>query len=657
MRKEILLFSVLYLSISFLAMPSVYAQQFPCDGSFYFVSTNTVVGSQFYKITIDTATHSFNYEEIPLDNPDGRHITCLGYNITDQFIYGLDFDTYELLRLKSDGSITNLGVPTNLDTTFEYYAGGMTPDGRRLMIIARNPTTGLDERVYLIQVNDGPAYYAGYFSIVSDAPVAIVDIAVDPILGTTYGFDLNNKQVMVTDPTGLTSTGHRSFATVGQGFGALFFGQQGQLYGLGSASGSGEQSTFYRIDKFEGEVVELDRAAGGRDTDGCACPYQFDFTKTIRPKETVNCNEVTIEYNIFNRAGIGYASRNIVDQLPDYFNILEIEMDNAILAIFNSGVGSNLLDISRKDLVLGENRITVTAEVRNAPAGTYESQAIVEPFPAGLNFNLFSDDPNTLQISDPTSLEIIDVESINLLDFAVPSCNLDTMYLTLPLQGEYLWSNGSTESQFAATSNGTYAVIVTNDCYVYEGEAFIKLATEALFVDAGEDINTELGTSIALDFQTNANSIQRISWEVVSGDSILNCINCAQPNFIATQDFEVLLTITDERGCEVSDLLNIAVADVKNIYFPNVFSPNSDGVNDVFFIQGPVGEVVSFQVYDRWSNQVFLAKEALLNEPSSGWDGTIRGEKAHQGLYLWSAIIQFPDGKSVSYAGEILLVQ
>lgn len=629
------------------------AQEFPCDGAFYFVSTNTVVGSKFYKLVMNEDTQTFTYEELPFDNPTGRHVTCIGYNVKDRMIYGLDFDTHELLRIGSDGSLVSLGVPRNLDRSFDYYAGGMTPDGRRLMVVARNRETGLDERMYLINVNAPPTYNAGYFSIVSALPLTMNDIAVDPVVGVTYAFDLFNKQIVVTDITGQSSANHRNFVKVNQVFGAMFFDRQGQLYGLGnSAGGDAEQAIMYAIDKRSGETTRLETAIGGRDTDGCACPYTLTFKKTITPTQTIGCSEVIIDYEVTNRAGIAYVGVRLLDELPPSFNILDISTDDIDVIDVNSGIGSNVLDISKWSTLLRENTLRVTAEIRSAAPGVLSSQARLEEFPLALGGALLSDDPLTPEPEDPTELEILSTTEYRLRDYLVPSCNLDTFFLTLPLEGDFLWSDGSSGRVLAATQPGNYGVTVTTECFVISDSLYLEMDGEPLTVDLGEDRQADLGDVLQLNFRTNARRVSRVEW-ASDRELEFSCNDCPAPELTALENTGVFLTITDERGCSASDELRLFVDDTKRVFAPNVFSPDGDGVNDVFFVQGKNGQVVSLQIYDRWGNLVFEQREAALNDPFNGWNGMHKGYKAPPGVYLWFAAVRFPDGRIKQYTGDV----
>jgi len=648
--KRLFLISLLI----FIASPfPLISQDFPCDGSFYFVATDED-GSRFYRLAMNEVTHSFTYEQLPLDNPDKRHITSLGYNVKDKMIYGLDFNSYELLRIGSDGKIEVLPVPENLDTSFHYYAGEMTPDGRRLVVIGRHPESGIDNRIYSIRVNNPPDYYAGFFSVVSDLPVSMSDITVDPIVGATYGFDINNQQIVVTDRTGLTATSTvRRFKKVNEEFGALFFDRLGQMYGLGSAATGGQQNTMYEIDKSFGATQKLGEAIGGFDTDGCGCPYTVEVFKRAVPRSSTGCEQIVLEYNIVNWAGIGQVSTRLTDTLPEEFRIVDITAKNQFLNVQNS-IGTNILEIKDWTLVMGENIALVTVEVHDVGPNQLSSQAKLDNLPAALDFEIFSDDPLTTEIDDPTILVVIPPDSIRLEDYQWNSCESDTTFLTVPVSGQFTWSDGSTDPVLNVVDNGWHSVEVVNECFTFIDSIYVTKDFQILEVSLGTDRNYSLGDEVVLDFSTNAKSVSAIKWQGPESAKMA-CYDCNQAVFTAIANATITLTVTDERGCSASDQIQIRVDETRRIFVPNAFSPNNDGINDRLFVHGKAGAVNSFKVYDRWGALVFDQEGLSMTDSGDGWDGSYQGAKVAPGVYIWTAKILFADGATDQLTGQILV--
>lgn len=104
------------------------------------------------------------------------------------------------------------------------------------------------------------------------------------------------------------------------------------------------------------------------------------------------------------------------------------------------------------------------------------------------------------------------------------------------------------------------------------------------------------------------------------------------------------------QGDEFTDTVNVFVIP----FIPNAFTPNNDGLNDVFRMTGlPPDNITkfNFQVYDRWGKIIFSTTNI-----SEGWNGTCNGEICPAGAYPW--IVVYDDNKSrITNKGIILLIR
>ncbi len=88
------------------------------------------------------------------------------------------------------------------------------------------------------------------------------------------------------------------------------------------------------------------------------------------------------------------------------------------------------------------------------------------------------------------------------------------------------------------------------------------------------------------------------------------------------------------------------------VYIPNIFSPNSDGQNDIFRVRGENIETLHLTVYNRWGEKVFEG-----NEPKAAWDGTFINKACPAGVYYYMAEIGFVGGKREMRKGNVTLVR
>ena len=139
----------------------------------------------------------------------------------------------------------------------------------------------------------------------------------------------------------------------------------------------------------------------------------------------------------------------------------------------------------------------------------------------------------------------------------------------------------------------------------------------------------------------------------------LNCTDCPQPtaNPMRTTDYTV--QVQDTHGCKNSGTVTVkVVCGDQNFFIPNTFSPNGDGVNDVFYLRGSgLFRINSIMIFDRWGEVVFEKKNSSINDPSGGWDGTYKGKKAKPDVYIYQVEIVCNNGEIIKYAGNVALIQ
>lgn len=91
----------------------------------------------------------------------------------------------------------------------------------------------------------------------------------------------------------------------------------------------------------------------------------------------------------------------------------------------------------------------------------------------------------------------------------------------------------------------------------------------------------------------------------------------------------------------------------RSIYVPNAFTPNNDGVNDIFkMINFRNEELLEFKVFNRWGTILFSTKD-----PHEGWDGTFRQSMQPMGVYGYVIRIKYPDNIVETYKGTVTLIK
>ena len=161
--------------------------------------------------------------------------------------------------------------------------------------------------------------------------------------------------------------------------------------------------------------------------------------------------------------------------------------------------------------------------------------------------------------------------------------------------------------------------------------------------DLGSDILLGKGNSIILKGFIEQN--MTYSWSPTSG---LDNSASANPVASPAQTTEYILTVTSSGGCKGVGKINIVV--YQPLYIPTAFTPNADGLNDLWELRGlevyPNPEV---QIYNRWGNMVFYSKGNY-----SPFDGTDSNKALPEGMYVYK-IFPFPDRLEFQYNGTFML--
>ncbi len=213
----------------------------------------------------------------------------------------------------------------------------------------------------------------------------------------------------------------------------------------------------------------------------------------------------------------------------------------------------------------------------------------------------------------------------------------------------------NTNTTYGAVGNPTISLEATNllGCKgsVSKTIEVAPLPTINLFSDP----TIIVGTGILIPATYSSNVIS-YSWTPVKGLSCTNCPNpYANPQF--TTKYNV--AVVDSNGCTSSkDITVTVVCNDKNYFVPNTFSPNGDGMNDVFYPRGSgINRIQSLRIFNRWGDMLFEKKNFIANDPSAGWNGTVKGKAADQDVYVY--VIEFicENAAIIPFRGNVALIR
>lgn len=173
--------------------------------------------------------------------------------------------------------------------------------------------------------------------------------------------------------------------------------------------------------------------------------------------------------------------------------------------------------------------------------------------------------------------------------------------------------------------------------------------------------NIVLGLSSNIASQIPA-PIDSIVW---TPDSTLDCSNCVNPVATPKQTTTYCATIYYGRnGVTCTNLACVTITVLNScsesiVYLPNTFTPNGDGINDIFMIRGIAATRINhFRVFDRWGKVVYEITNGEANQTAWGWDGTDRnGEKLNPAVFVYTYEIECINNDIVTGSGNITLVR
>ncbi|MEM1121316.1 MAG: gliding motility-associated C-terminal domain-containing protein [Bacteroidota bacterium] len=292
---------------------------------------------------------------------------------------------------------------------------------------------------------------------------------------------------------------------------------------------------------------------------------------------------------------------------------------------------------------------STTDFIDNLSAGTYELIVRDEK-------NCFSDAIVTLAEPLPLTAEV------STQDVTCPAGeNSGIISINNPTGGSAPYQYAVNNQNFISNTEitnltaGTYAVLMQDDkgCQTIFDNLVIN-APPNLSVDLGGNLAIKLGTIVKLDATVSGNVI----YEWTSTDS-LNCSDCPSVKVNPTNTAQYAVRVTEvASGCMAEDKITVTVSKARDLFVPNAFSPNGDGINDELLLLGgsDIKQVRSFEIYSREGARVFKRDDFTLAE-GVFWDGSYNGQDLSTDVFIYFAEIEFIDGVTELFRGDFTLVR
>lgn len=183
-------------------------------------------------------------------------------------------------------------------------------------------------------------------------------------------------------------------------------------------------------------------------------------------------------------------------------------------------------------------------------------------------------------------------------------------------KAEYLWQDGSRQPYFQVEAPGTYSVLIKNHCGTVRRTIHVR-ENDFPVVFLGND--TTVCDSFVLTAHAPATGY-RYRWQNGSHERQLE----------VTASGAYSVSVSNECGT-ARDTIHVTVELCEcPMYMPNSFTPNGDGINDVFRPSSCVPKQYVMRIYNRWGEQLFETSDI-----NTGWDGRFEGEAVPEGAYMY----------------------
>jgi len=258
--------------------------------------------------------------------------------------------------------------------------------------------------------------------------------------------------------------------------------------------------------------------------------------------------------------------------------------------------------------------------------------------------------------------------------FSTPVCEDDTATFIVSSNIQYgLFDNISIIAPDTTVSNLQDSVIniVFND----PGDYLIPIIIETdkgcrleirdtIKIYGKPDIRAEVVDSIVSEFSAYirtlnfSDSVNSFKWDFGDGSgtkAVYNPIGHQYPLRLP-KSYTITIQAESPKGCIDYDSLTVKIKEELIYHIPNSFSPNNDGINDLYkpiFYSGYDPSYLEFKIFDRWGSEMFSTQNF-----GDGWDGKCQGVDAKTDTYLYSIIFRSKeDGEVIIERGRLNLLR
>ncbi|MEO7523521.1 MAG: PKD domain-containing protein, partial [Ferruginibacter sp.] len=221
-------------------------------------------------------------------------------------------------------------------------------------------------------------------------------------------------------------------------------------------------------------------------------------------------------------------------------------------------------------------------------------------------------------------------------------CSGRSAHLNAANANSYLWSpptgldHANIASPAATPATTTQYQVIGYDafhCFTDTGYVTIVVGPQPS-VNIGADLNTVNGTPTTFHPVIQNGPVTQYTWTPATE---LSCSDCPSPTAVIHNNIVYTLRVVNSFGCSAVDSIFVtAMCQKAEVFVPNAFTPDGDGLNDVLMIRGSGIRIKSFRVFNRWGVMIFERQNFNPNDIKYGWDGKVRAVAATPDVYIYT---------------------
>ncbi len=233
-------------------------------------------------------------------------------------------------------------------------------------------------------------------------------------------------------------------------------------------------------------------------------------------------------------------------------------------------------------------------------------------------------------------------------------------------RSDYLWANSDITNKTIPNPVVTPFVTTTYTLTITPNVCFPRTYYTTVVVVPYPDIsisttpsNTTVAAGTPVTLRATVLNEMIISDYAWSPTSLVSCDTCYETVVTPTITTTYTFTATSQYGCTSTRDVTITVGcENSQVYIPNTFTPNGDGMNDIFLVRAKGVKMVNkFQIFNRWGEMVYERTNIPANDAGYGWDGQYKGVVLPPDVFYYFVEATCDQGEVFKYHGDVSIVK